>query len=187
MADYDKQNLFISSLVSEKPVKQRRSLQETKKRHFTREYSTNNKVVYCSFFVHLLGLSTKRVNTALLKLRSQTTVTDQRGKSGHHTKCINKKVKRVKDHINKIPKYKSHYCLATTDSHFIPAEYTLTKLYELYKEENNDPVSQSKYNEIFNTHFNLKRKPLKKVVQPVILLNLTCSTCDSLKPHLFNL
>lgn len=102
-------------------------------------------------------------------------MTDQRGKSGDHNKFTDEKIEKVKDHIKKIPRYKSHYCRATTDSSFIPPEYTLKKLYELYKEETDDPVSQSKYNEIFYTNFNLKRKPLKKD---------TCSTCDSFKARL---
>lgn len=94
-------------------------------------------------------------------------MTYQRGKSGDHNKITDEKIEKVKDHIKKIPTYKSHYVAhtnahATTESFFILPEYTLKKLYELSKEDTDDPVSQSRYNEVFYTNFNIQRKPLKK-------------------------
>lgn len=48
-------------------------------------------------------------------------------------------------------------------------DLSLAKLYQLYKEEANNPVSQSYYNNIFYTNFNLRFKKPKKD---------TCHKCD---------
>ncbi|XP_050518375.1 uncharacterized protein LOC126892750 isoform X1 [Diabrotica virgifera virgifera] len=56
---------------------------------------------------------------------------------------------------------------------YLRADTTLPIMYDLYKHQvNNSPVSFSKYKNVFLTHFNFRRKPLKKD---------TCNLCDKLE------
>ena len=62
-------------------------------------------------FTKTLSISTKRVNTALCKMRSDK-VTDNRGIHRKGKRCIPLDViENVKKHISNFPRYKSHYCL----------------------------------------------------------------------------
>ncbi|XP_072397898.1 uncharacterized protein [Diabrotica undecimpunctata] len=129
-----------------------------------------NRFTVCrDMFVKTLGISTKRVNTALKKSRVLD-LKDNRGKHQHHKRLSEMKKEEVKAHINKIPRYKSHYRRTQTDREYLPTDMTLEKMYNLYKSENNSPVSFSYYRRIFYTEFNITRKPLKKD---------TCNKCDT--------
>jgi hypothetical protein len=172
LGDYNSQNMFLCAHVTEKAI-QRKRVEESNRR-FTREYKLDNVVVCRNHFIHTLRVSTKRVNTALKKMKSDS-ITDKRGQSGGRNKLDEKRLEEVRNHIRKIPTYKSHYCRSITETKYLPTEMTLPLMYGLYKEEVDNPVSQSKYNSIFYSEFNLKRKPLKKD---------TCSKCDSFKARL---
>lgn len=123
-------------------------------------------------FTKTLSISTKRVNTALCKMRSDK-VTDNHG--------IHRKGKRripldvienVKKHISNFPRYKSHYCRKESgNAEYLPAEMTVAKMFELYEQEyaSGIKVSKSWYRHILCTHFNLRQKKLKKD---------TCKKCD---------
>lgn len=140
-------------------------------------------------FRKTLQVSTKRINTALYKFRSGG-LKDKRGLAqGGQNKISDAQLEEVKCHINKLPRYKSHYRRRDTDAEFLAVDMTLAKIYELFieqkfgesrdllkswKEEKNKPakndiaaqvggiVSFSTYRRIFLTHFNLKFKSLKK-------------------------
>jgi len=87
-------------------------------------------------------------------------------------KISDEKLKIIKDHIDKIPKYNSHYCREQSTFDYLPLEMTLDKIYAVYKEENLiESVSLSSYKRFFYDNFNLKFKSLKKE---------TCNTCGSL-------
>ncbi|XP_039281706.1 uncharacterized protein LOC111064507 isoform X2 [Nilaparvata lugens] len=173
LGSYDSQTTFIAALVSEVEAKRKRSNSE--KRKYTRIYKLGTETVCREMFVNTLSISTKRVNTALCKMRSDT-VKDCRG---IHKKGTNRIpieiVEAVKNHINKFPRYKSHYCRKDNDHcEYLPTELTERKMYDLYKEENEGQrtVSFSWYRHIFYSHFNIKRKKLKKD---------TCNKCDELQ------
>lgn len=121
-------------------------------------------------FVKTLGISSKRVNTALFKLRSLS-VPDKRGVAGGHNKMSDEQRNAVISHINKFPRYKSHYCRANRNNQqFLPIGVTVPLIYKLYKEENaNNSISLSAYRKIFLTEFNLRTKSPKKD---------TCNKCD---------
>lgn len=129
-------------------------------------------------FCHTLSISTCRVNTALKKVHNRQPLTDQRGlQQGGHNKLPNEKIQTVIDQINKIPRYKSHYCRKTSESAYLPPDMTLVKMYNKYKEEETFPVSFSSYKRIFYDKFNLKFKSLEKD---------TCNICDRFKISIDN-
>ena len=73
LGSYDCQTAFIAALIEEVNTKRKRS----KKRQYTRYYKLDAVHVFREMFVKSLGISTKRVNTALNKIRSDC-VTDKR-------------------------------------------------------------------------------------------------------------
>ncbi|KAF2879719.1 hypothetical protein ILUMI_26453 [Ignelater luminosus] len=89
------------------------------------------------------GISTKRVNTALCKMRNLS-VPDKRGVAGGHSKISEEQRTTVINHINKFPRYISHYCRATRNNQgFLSIGMTVTLMYKLYTEENPTHVSLS--------------------------------------------
>lgn len=95
-----------------------------------------------------------------------------RGLSGGKNKISEHRLQEVIQHIDKFPRYKSHYAREQSTCMYLRSDTTLSVMYNLYKEGSESPVSFSKYKDIFLRHFNLKRKPLKKD---------TCNTCDKLE------
>lgn len=63
----------------------------------------------------------------------------------------------------------SHYTRSQTESKYLNAHLNLAKMYELYKEKVQNPVSKSLCKIIFYTEFNLRFKSPKKD---------TCKKCD---------
>lgn len=195
LGEYTTQNMYLAACVTQKE-KQRQYTNRPSKRQFSRVYSLRNVTVCREFFRKTFQVSTKRINTALEKTRSEE-LKDKRGqKQGGANKISEEKLNAVKEHINKLPRYKSHYRRENTDSDFLAPDMTLVKMYDLYvenligeenidmvkewREKNEkekrtvlkiiDAVSFSTYRRIFLDNFNLKFKSLKKD---------TCSTCDS--------
>lgn len=74
---------------------------------------------------------------------------DQRGKSVPPNKTPENKVKEVQEHIKKFPAYESHYARAHTSKLYLQAGLTTKKMYRLYKQEVEEPVSFRIYKQIF--------------------------------------
>lgn len=125
-----------------------------------------------------LHISSKRINTALSKVRNLSTL-DRRGVAGGHNKMPDEKRNAVVKHINQFPRYKSHYCrVKKLDQEYLQEGTTLPLMYKLYKTENSVPVSFSSYKRIFLNDFNLKLKKPKKD---------TCNKCDTFSAKIGNL
>lgn len=104
LADYTAQNAHITSCVREQPVK----------RHYAttgrfRQYYIKAIQVCRTMFAAHFRISTKRVNTALVKLRSSSLL-DKGGKHDNHKKIKNEIRESIKERIENLPKYESHYC-----------------------------------------------------------------------------
>ncbi|KAL4083711.1 hypothetical protein QTP88_029027 [Uroleucon formosanum] len=140
------------------------------------EYTAQN--AYIAALVNEIPIK-RRINTALKKIHGRAPLLDQRGvKNGGLNKIHDEKLKIIKEHIDKIPKYKSHYCREQSSFQYLPLEMTLEKMYAAYKEENmTESVSFSSYKRFFYDNFNLKFKSLKKD---------TCNTCDTLNVQINN-
>lgn len=52
----------------------------------------------------------------------------------------------------------SHYCHSQTDSKFLNPDLNLRKMYSLYQEKTDNPVSLSKYKNIFYSEFKVPHK-----------------------------
>ena len=168
---YDAQRALICAMVRECPVK-RKQVKGSDKKKFSREYSVNGVVVCKAFFLQTFRVSSGKVDLALKGKKRPEGIKDLRGINGGKNKVSEEQFKQVKNHIDKFPKYKSHYSSAKTECKYLRSDTTLPVMYNLYKQESKFPVSFSKYKDIFLTCFNLKRKPLKKD---------TCNRCDKLE------
>lgn len=177
LKSYNCQNNYIAAAVSEVP-KKRNYGRNTERRNFSRCYKIADKIVCREMFIKTFGISPCRVNTALKKFHGRAALVDQRGiKQGGKNKTSEEKVEEVINQINKIPTYISHYSRKKTDAKFLPPDVTLSKMYEMYSQEIENPVSITTYKKIFYSNFNLRTKTLKKD---------TCNICDSLKMQIDN-
>lgn len=100
-----------------------------------------------------------------------------RGKHGSHKRLTGEQLLSVRSHINKLPKYSSHYSrMKNPDRMYLNPGLTMADLYKLYcsycEDENVHPVKKWAYTKIFITEYNLAFK------QPS---TDTCSTCDRLQ------
>lgn len=64
------------------------------------------------------------------------------------------KVKEVKAHIESFPVVDSHYCRASSGKKYLESALNIPKMYSLYKQTTQAPVSEWIYRNIFN-EFNI--------------------------------
>ena len=85
---------------------------------------------------------------------------DQRGRHEPANKTPQERVAFVTSHIDRFPKYESHYSRSNNPNrHYLSPSLSISTMYDLYKstcaEENEIPVSEWKYQHVFNTEYNL--------------------------------
>lgn len=142
---------------------------EVKKRE-PRTYTIFGTEVCQKAILGTLQISDSRITKALQKLEKSDNLNDNRGKlSGGWNALSRSKTEEVWAHIASFPRYISHYTRGKTESKYLSSELNLSKIYELYKVEAEDPVSRSFYKDIFYKSFNLRFKKPKKD---------TCQKCD---------
>lgn len=127
-----------------------------------------------------LQINEGRLAVALDKHKNCDTYADLRGKfSGGRNAFPPEKIDEIRRHISSFPKYVSHYTRNQTDSKYLNANLTLAEMYRLYTAmfQNDNPVSESVYKEIFYKDFNLRFKKPKKD---------TCKKCDIYKTKIQN-
>ncbi|XP_054270345.1 uncharacterized protein LOC128991468 [Macrosteles quadrilineatus] len=175
LGDYNAQNLYICNSVREVPKKRSynsliKTTGKARPKSCSRIYSLNKVVVCREMFAKTLLLSTKRINTALSKFKSESLL-DQRGKQAGWNTMSEEKLNEIRKCIDAIPKYTSHYRRGETSALFLPPEMNINKMYELYVDgrSQNEVVSLSSFKKVFYTNYNLKFKSLKKD---------TCNKCD---------
>jgi len=158
------QDLFPRRLTSIS----RKCCHNTSNRKFSRTYILDNEIVCRDTFVKSLKISTRRVHTAIVKKLSGD-LRDKCGKHNNRRKVPDERLQKVIQHINAFPRYKSHYTRATNSKEFLNPELSVAKMYSLYKETENEPVSMSLYRNIFYKHFNLKFKAVKKIPAKTVI------------------
>ncbi|CAH1099589.1 unnamed protein product [Psylliodes chrysocephalus] len=144
----------------------RKLLKDTNKPFISKRGKQNFKLIFEKFWI----FGTYDLQTALFlillvrqkKIKRRWVQEDLRGKHEHHNNISNKRKNQVVQHINSIPGYKSHYRKSQSDREYLVSNMTLDRMYKLYKNEVEIPLSFSFYKKIFYTHFNITRKPLKK-------------------------
>lgn len=179
LGSYEAQAIFLIARVDEQTTK--KSAKKKKddkdedssgsegkksKRQFSRTYILKSKQVCRDMFVKTLGITSKRINTALVKMRSKSLV-DYRGLSqGGKNKISDKRYDEVVQHIRKMPRYKCSHMQGKYDEDYLslPPELSLSKMYDLYSKEVGQPVSLSMYKKIYYGKFNFKAKGVKREV-----------------------
>ncbi|CAG9773605.1 unnamed protein product [Ceutorhynchus assimilis] len=138
LGDYNVQTTYLSTCVREEKKKRAHTAaRNPEKRQFSRQYFINKHLVCRNMFVKTLQISTKRINTSLCKIRKLSTL-DFRCVAGGHNKISDEQKNSVISHINKFPRYKSHYCRMKKDKQeYLTEGTTLTVMYKFYKDENN--------------------------------------------------
>lgn len=185
LQSYEAQLLFIVNSVKESPKKRTYTVitenesKKNKPREYRRNYSIGGIEVCRDMFVNNFQISPKKIDICLRKNRDGKSMKDQRGYArGGQNKTPEEDVEFIKNMINSLPKYKSHYRREQNSScQYLKLGMTIQKIYELYLEKFNEvygttkyPVSLSKLKSIFYRYFNLRCKGLKKD---------TCSRCDA--------
>lgn len=182
MKSFNKRVAFIASLIRTEPKKcTMRKIENTVKQ--------KNRLVTHTFFLPIDGEQSKVCKKCFLKtfdesnrfitsvLKNKTASDsgvchdDRRGLSSPANKTDESDLQLIKDHINSIPSYESHYCRKKSDKRYLPHYYTLASLYKEYISwlpQNKRPVSRFVYERVFHS-IGLKIKMLKKD---------TCASCD---------
>lgn len=161
---------FLMTCLSPNAIKRFKSRDNETNHGAIRDYMIYGSPVCKKAVLKTLQISDKRLYNAIKKFVECDTLSDLRGQfSGGRNALPESKKNEVRAHISSFPKYVSHYTRGKTESKYLNADLSLAKLYQLYKEEADDPVSQSYYNNIFYTDFNLRFKKPKKD---------TCHKCD---------
>ncbi|KAJ0177334.1 hypothetical protein K1T71_007343 [Dendrolimus kikuchii] len=140
-----------------------------------RSYSIHSKRAFIckKAFLITLGISQSRIDVALNKFREQAPIDDKRGvKSGGRNAIDEEQLLQIKQFIESLPKYSSHYCRASAT--FLAPNLNLSIIYDLYKEKYEKYVSFSRFRLSFYKDFNLRfKKPQKD----------TCLRCDLYKAN----
>lgn len=181
MNNFNRRVAYISSCISftdTKTTRKRRNTPEKQKnRNKTFHYvvpKDGNSIPVCkSCFLKIFGETKKFVsNVCAQKLSSPINKTspDKRGKASPPNKITSDDIALVKQHLNRLPTYESHYCRKETRKKYLPPYFTLRAAYNEYVKTVETPVSRTIYEKYFRTS-GLKVKSPKKD---------TCAQCDRL-------
>lgn len=195
LGSFDLQNFYLFGCIhvrnKNRSYKKKQKRQESS-RNITADYTVtvqgqSVKICKVEFMrVHGLQNSRGRVNR-IVKMKSQGSVvpeTDKRGKHENRPKKISDEQRQsVKNHIDLIPKYQSHYSRADNpEKTFLNCDITIAELYKKFyipwcDEQNIAPVKQSFYRKIFCSEYNIGFKFPKSD---------TCKVCDETNIKLEN-
>ncbi|XP_074028086.1 uncharacterized protein [Leptinotarsa decemlineata] len=166
LESFDLQTAYLFGLI--KVVNKLRcyTLNPESKREHTRLYflprqdGVEHKV--CKpFFQAVFQVSAGRLDR-LLKHKSLGTPPpcDKRGKHPPHNKTSDVKKMELKDFIEKFPWYESHYGREKSNHRkYLSPDLSLGKMYQLYKDETQDPLSYFIFRDTFNKEYNLHFHP----------------------------
>ena len=164
-ANFDLQNAYLCGCVKVLTTKRKYTKAEESRRHFSRVFYVQNGSVserVCkTAFLSIFGISNGRLGRALETQTSSGGVphTDQRGRHEPPNKTPPEKLELVKEHIESFPAYESHYSRKDNPNRkYLSPSLSISKMYQLFKDfcsdRRSEPVSEWKYRQIFNTHFN---------------------------------
>ena len=113
-------------------------------------------------FLSIFAVSNGRLYHALTAQAAGGSVphTDKRGRHVPVNKTSKEKLLFVGEHIEKFPRYESHYSRSDNPNcRYLSPSLSITTMCHLYTdlctEKNEEHVSEWKYREIFNTEYNL--------------------------------
>lgn len=180
LGTHDRRVTFIAKLITTKNTTRiRRRISESRRnRDITIDYwfeVRGERIQVCKdCFLKTLDEKEKFVKYVLIN-KSRTTSgiieNDRRGKNPSINKTSGLRIQAVIDHINSFPSYVSHYTRRTNDKKYLPPFLNLQKMYRLYTDTTDHPVSRTIYEREFHK-LNLRFK--KPHVD-------TCHKCDILQ------
>lgn len=185
---WSQKTLFIRSNVKRQPVKNKKSLSHPlipiKKREFNHIYSLVDgdgvaHEVCRDFFLKCIQVTPNRILNALSSFKSNPDGSENRGKSVSVNKTSESIAKVVREFIESIPKYESHYSRAKSQRMYLSSSLNISTLYKEYKNvrefRSEEAVSEYVFRQIFNTEFNLSfKRPHSD----------SCKTCDELNVNM---
>lgn len=177
LANHDFQTSYLCGQV--KLISKIRSTKtaEIQKRHYTRIYCLPNEqgvdVPVCKeFFKKILQVSDGRLTRSLKeKQNGNTPSKDMRGAKEPYNKTKDERIQAVINFISQFPKYQSHYSRKKNPNRFYLApSLNISKMFNLYRNQTENPVSMFIFRNVFKTKFNLCfHAPVSD----------SCKTCDS--------
>lgn len=116
----------------------RKKANATKNKSVSCVYITGEFKVCQKFFKKTLCISNKRIQNIVNKKKlsvSGVSPRDNRGKKIPANKIPEERVNIIKDHINKYPKYTSHYTREKNPNRkFLPTGLTIKEMYKAYQD-----------------------------------------------------
>ena len=162
LADYQRQKIYLSSLMQNVPVARKRNSPKTKNRAASWQYFLKNangtrERVCEKFFCGTFAVSHRVIETTS-KSFSDTGLFvgyDKRIDT-HPPNSTSDEVKAlVKQHINSFPRVESHYCRRDSKKNYLSSDLNILIMYILYENDfclqnKIQPVSQYVYQKIFH-------------------------------------
>lgn len=178
------EQIIFSGISIKQKLAERKGRSKTGKQHFrdiTALYQikiNNEPVKICKkMFQCVFGLSRGKLDIMVTKVKKSDGTSlplgDMRGRHEPKNK-MNKQRKKMKEHIERYPKYESHYTRRDTSKKYLPSYLNVKKMYDEYKHDyklsgQSDCGSYSMFSEEFkNTGYKFKQPKTD-----------TCKTCDS--------
>lgn len=182
--NWSQKTLFLRACVKREPVKTKKvqmfPLRPIKSKEFNHIYTFLDKnggeqIVCRDFFIKCIQVTSFRIFNALKTFKSNSSAIEKRGKGTSSNKTSDIKQQSVREFIDRIPKYESHYGRSQSQRKYLHHSLDLATLYREYKGDR-DPksgecVSEYIFRRTFNTEYNLgfKRRHTD-----------TCRTCDEI-------
>jgi hypothetical protein len=167
-----RQNDFLCSSVSVTGVSRRKmppngeaiNIRRTNSCTYTLVHNNTVHRVCKSFYCKTLCISSKRVRRALQEKTSTNSFGGQDYRIGKKpsNKTTDEQEQGVNSHINSFPKMDPHYCRRDSTKQYLSPDLNIRKMFHLYKTDfcvrQNivNPVSYTKYRNIFTSQYNLK-------------------------------
>lgn len=157
-----------------------------KKRNFSHEYYLSDKFsvqhqVCLSFLLKCIQITQAKMFRATTSITCNETATNSRGNFSTR-KTKHSDILLVKEFIDKFPRYESHYKISHSNIKYLSPFWNIKRMYREYCLQSNfnfhtqcrdeeKPVNEWKFRQIFNTEYNLSFARLKVD---------TCGTCDKI-------
>lgn len=162
IASKQAQDTLILKYTKSIPTKRKRSRTNTHspKTFTTKFYIPLNKkpVLVCQkVFLNYLNIKKHRVQTVIRKhFETGECPIEKRGGDHKSHKFVEKR-NGIKTFIQSLNCSEPHYCRGSTSvRHYLPTDLNISKLYNMYKEQNIQPIAtRALFRKVFNTEFNL--------------------------------
>lgn len=183
-SNWTQKTLLIRSSIKTSPVLKKKSelfpILSLKKRELNYNYSLIDntgitQAVCRDFFMKCLQVTPTRIYNAVRTASKNPSANEKRGKAPSKNKTTELEKEHIRNFIDSIPKYESHYGRERSDRKYLSSNLNIITLYREYCKvlefKDLKPVKENIFRNIFNTEYNLSFKRRHTD---------TCKTCDEL-------